>query len=607
MCFVACGSEDALKEDPSLGETGLRLVASTEASDDVAAMRFEYQPVDCDSGTPTGPAIIAESPLSSFKIPGGIPELEDRPLDTESEHLFADNFENVEPGCYNVTASPIQEDGSPAKFCFPASKPGVVAVEGETTEILLINQCKGRDNAAIDVIAALNHEPEVVGVEFEESKFVSCGQGQVICAEAADADNDPLEFVWTLTGGPSAIGPTVVSRSHDDETGITTECVEYMPSGPGRYDVHVRVYDLVHDGSGLVHIEDYTAEGHESHADLNFHFYVGVGEASEAEAPMVAPMSLSASALLAPSTSDVLILDTTVSGGVSSPEAASIIALGLNPVVVDAATWGSMTIADFAQYRAVVLGDPFCTGDLGTVAAAEANASVWAAAVTGNVLIIGSDPTLHGKQLVMDAGIKFAVDDPTRTGAYITTSCLYHSAPPGTPIPMLDGFGTFTAVNSGVCHNDSHIVAAHPAMSTLSDAYLSNWSCSVHNSFDNWPTNFEVMAISLGFGTEYEAGDGTVGTPYILARGVVPTKCGDAILDPGEECDDGNNTNGDGCDAACNREKCGDGVLQGGEECDDGNLSDGDGCDHHCRAEVDPCAPAEDEEGEGGGSSHGHH
>jgi cysteine-rich repeat protein len=48
-------------------------------------------------------------------------------------------------------------------------------------------------------------------------------------------------------------------------------------------------------------------------------------------------------------------------------------------------------------------------------------------------------------------------------------------------------------------------------------------------------------------------------------------------------------------------------VVQGGEECDDGNLSDGDGCDHHCRAEVDPCAPAEEDEGEGGGSSHEHH
>jgi len=27
--------------------------------------------------------------------------------------------------------------------------------------------------------------------------------------------------------------------------------------------------------------------------------------------------------------------------------------------------------------------------------------------------------------------------------------------------------------------------------------------------------------------------------------------CGDGILDPGEECDDGNNVNGDGCDENC--------------------------------------------------------
>ena len=62
--------------------------------------------------------------------------------------------------------------------------------------------------------------------------------------------------------------------------------------------------------------------------------------------------------------------------------------------------------------------------------------------------------------------------------------------------------------------------------------------------------------------------------------------CGDGNLDPGEECDDGNNIDGDGCSAVCTIEPyCGDGNLDPGEECDDGNNIDGDGCNADCMIE----------------------
>jgi hypothetical protein len=57
----------------------------------------------------------------------------------------------------------------------------------------------------------------------------------------------------------------------------------------------------------------------------------------------------------------------------------------------------------------------------------------------------------------------------------------------------------------------------------LTDANLSNWSCSVHEAFDAWPTSgagaFTVLAIAEGAGSTYTAPDGSVGIPYILARG----------------------------------------------------------------------------------------
>lgn len=67
--------------------------------------------------------------------------------------------------------------------------------------------------------------------------------------------------------------------------------------------------------------------------------------------------------------------------------------------------------------------------------------------------------------------------------------------------------------------------------------------------------------------------------------GCVQPGCGNNVLDPGEGCDDGNTTNGDGCNQACQLEICGNGVLDAGEECDDGDTTPGDGCDQNCQIE----------------------
>ena len=75
--------------------------------------------------------------------------------------------------------------------------------------------------------------------------------------------------------------------------------------------------------------------------------------------------------------------------------------------------------------------------------------------------------------------------------------------------------------------------------------------------------------------------------------------CGNGILDPGEQCDDGNTNNGDGCSATCQLETgwclpmpgqtcvdpllCGNGILTSNEACDDGNTVSGDGCSGDCQ------------------------
>ena len=69
--------------------------------------------------------------------------------------------------------------------------------------------------------------------------------------------------------------------------------------------------------------------------------------------------------------------------------------------------------------------------------------------------------------------------------------------------------------------------------------------------------------------------------------------CGDGNLDAGEQCDDGNNVDGDGCEGDCTLTPdpepfCGDGNLDAGEQCDDGNNVDGDGCEGDCTLTPDP-------------------
>jgi cysteine-rich repeat protein len=73
--------------------------------------------------------------------------------------------------------------------------------------------------------------------------------------------------------------------------------------------------------------------------------------------------------------------------------------------------------------------------------------------------------------------------------------------------------------------------------------------------------------------------------------------CGNSIVEqPGEQCDDGNFTGGDGCSASCQLESggsgpfsmCGNGIVEGAEQCDDGDLVSGDGCSAVCMFETSP-------------------
>lgn len=95
----------------------------------------------------------------------------------------------------------------------------------------------------------------------------------------------------------------------------------------------------------------------------------------------------------------------------------------------------------------------------------------------------------------------------------------------------------------------------------------------------------------------FNTGTGATTVFGVTVKGEITcARCGDGIVDPGEECDDGNNASGDGCSATCVTEFCGDGIVNnsGTEECDDGaNGDNGDGCTDSCLINFDPdCSAA---------------
>ncbi|MBA3549847.1 MAG: DUF4215 domain-containing protein [Nannocystis sp.] len=67
--------------------------------------------------------------------------------------------------------------------------------------------------------------------------------------------------------------------------------------------------------------------------------------------------------------------------------------------------------------------------------------------------------------------------------------------------------------------------------------------------------------------------------------------CGDSIPNAaaGETCDDGNKIDTDACLSTCKLAACGDNQVQAGvEECDDGNMVNGDGCENTCKKSLLP-------------------
>jgi hypothetical protein len=90
-----------------------------------------------------------------------------------------------------------------------------------------------------------------------------------------------------------------------------------------------------------------------------------------------------------------LLFGPSVSGGTSSWEAQEATADGFAVTVVSARQWDKMTTAQFERYRALIIGDNHDSIHASDLTGAVKNRSVWGAAISGNIILAGSDPEDH--------------------------------------------------------------------------------------------------------------------------------------------------------------------------------------------------------------------
>lgn len=219
---------------------------------------------------------------------------------------------------------------------------------------------------------------------------------------------------------------------------------------------------------------------------------------------------------------------------------AHLTSLGVTVDIISGAVWDTMTTADFAEYRALIVPDANRSARSTYLTQLENSRTDWSPAVNGNMIIVGTDEASHGttrSPFIIEPGLDFVLSDPTKTGMYISMSEFYetYSSPTSAPSPtsssdlnidLLDQFGTFGAQGAtvGACADDVHIVDTS-VLSGTTDAQLSNWGCSIHEYFTTFDSSFEAVAISENVAGvnpfEQTYPDGSTGLAYIIARTVV--------------------------------------------------------------------------------------
>jgi hypothetical protein len=220
----------------------------------------------------------------------------------------------------------------------------------------------------------------------------------------------------------------------------------------------------------------------------------------------------------------VLILEDSV-GGSPSWEAHEARADGFAVTLATAGQWDSLTTKQFKRYRAIIIADDKGSGNISAIQAAINNEHIWGPAITGNVILAGSDPGYHADlttnaQTYIARAIAYAAHVSGHTGFYFAG--VYYSG--GTPqhVGILDALKRngfyWKDVNSDSIHIDPKVKGPHG----LNDTIMSGWNSTAHRAFTKWPKKtFHVWAVGVDPAGDWTTSDNVTGWADFLVRGPI--------------------------------------------------------------------------------------
>ena len=227
--------------------------------------------------------------------------------------------------------------------------------------------------------------------------------------------------------------------------------------------------------------------------------------------------------LLLALTTPSLAADILVYGPLDYTEASVLAADGHTVTEWDASVWSSAIQSDFETFDAIVFGDKDCSGpSTSDFEILYTTRSTWSPAITGNIVVTGTDAGCHSGSSGASPFIQASVDwaaSGSGTGLYVSGDWGRRDW------DYIDYWGTWGTTTS---HYDNAVITdpSHPVFDGVSS--ISNWGNTAHSYIDTYPTGWDVVATDASGNAlvlVFEDCDGD-------GDGDLATRCG------GDDCDD---------------------------------------------------------------------
>jgi hypothetical protein len=173
---------------------------------------------------------------------------------TGEKHSFADGLFVLASGEYRVCAFPLRENGKASEDCGLAQTTATVFDE-RTTEVIMVSQCKGDPNGALDAVTVLNDPPQIDDLDIYPSKFITTCETATIEVKASDVNKDALRYEWSKVSGVD--GKLI---AHDATAKFSTHVA-------GDYELRVKVSDVLGASTSLkfpIHVSAATCSDSDS-------------------------------------------------------------------------------------------------------------------------------------------------------------------------------------------------------------------------------------------------------------------------------------------------------------------------------------------------------